>query len=77
MHIIEKIVLNNFFEENFSKIVPEKLVKNQECGNIIEILILGSFARSKNQAIVPLISTPKILKLKYVKRQDVWNNFQE
>ena len=38
---------------------------------------MGSFTRSENQAIVPLISTPKILKLKYVKLQDVWRNFQE
>ena len=62
---------------NFSKIGPKKLVENKSSVNITEIAILGSFTRSENQAIVPLIATPKILKLKYVKLQDVWKNFQE
>ena len=28
-HVIEKEVLNNFCEGNFSKIIPEKLVENK------------------------------------------------
>ena len=59
--VIEKEVLNNFHEGNFSKIGPEKLVENKDGVNITEIPILGSFTRFENQAIVPLISSPKFL----------------
>ena len=77
IYFIEKDVLNNFCEGKFSKIILEKLVENKPSVNITEIPIMGSFTRSENQAIVPLISTPKIPKLKYVKLQDIWRNFQE